>query len=151
MGERQQRKMYPTALFSFFCVGAITGSAAPRTQSHNAVDNATIQIEQRARVHTEEREKETTIKMGLFFSWVEEGALSHSQPRKDDGAQHCGKGARATLWPITNSNNELEDMVGNGEGGYFLEEFERAKRQKTKDAFAQSDYINCKLVTGSEL
>ena len=50
---------------------------------------------------------------------------------------------------ITDSDDESEDMVGNGGGDYFLEEFERAKRQKTKDAFGQSDYINCKFVTGS--
>ena len=39
--------------------------------------------------------------------------------------------------------------MGDGGGDYFLEEFERAKKQKTKEAIGQSDYINCKFVTRS--
>ena len=97
---RQQRKIvwFSTTLFSFFCVGA--QSQDQRRQEHNHTTRWTMQQskkEQRARVHTKEREKETTIRMVFFFSWVE-GALSHSQPRKDDGARRCGEGARATLW-----------------------------------------------------
>jgi len=40
-------------------------------------------------------------------------------------------------------------MVDSGGGDYFLEEFERAKKQKTKEVSGQSDYINCNFVTGS--
>ncbi len=38
---------------------------------------------------------------------------------------------------ITDSDDESEDMVGDGGGDYFLEEFERSKRQKTKDAWSE--------------
>ena len=46
-------------------------------------------------------------------------------------------------------SDETEDMVDSGGGEYFLEEFERAKNQKTKEVSGQSDYINCNFVTGS--
>ena len=46
-------------------------------------------------------------------------------------------------------DDETEDMVDSSEGDYFLEEFERAKKQKTKEVSGQSDYINCNFVTGS--
>ena len=50
---------------------------------------------------------------------------------------------------IPDSDDETEDMVESGGGDCFLEEFERAKKQKTKEGSGQSDYINCNFVTGS--
>ena len=50
---------------------------------------------------------------------------------------------------IPESDDESDDMVDSGGGDYFLKEFERAKKQKTKEVSGQSDYINCKFVTGS--
>jgi len=50
---------------------------------------------------------------------------------------------------IPDSDYETEDMVDSSEGDYFLEEFERAKKQKTKEVSGQSDYINCNFVIGS--
>ena len=46
---------------------------------------------------------------------------------------------------MPDSDNETEDMVDSSEGDYFLEEFERAKKQKTKEVSGQSDYINCSM------
>ena len=50
---------------------------------------------------------------------------------------------------IPDSDDETEDMVESGGGDCFLEEFERSKKQKTKEGSGQSDYINCNFVTGS--
>ena len=94
---RQQRKIVWFSIlnhpfFFFLCGRAIVGSAAPRTptlwrdRARDARAPCQMGIHNNQRVHTEEREKETTIRMVFFFSWVE-GALS----------RRCGESARATL------------------------------------------------------
>jgi hypothetical protein len=39
--------------------------------------------------------------------------------------------------------------VDSGGQDFFLREFEKAKKQKTKESSSQSDYIDCNFITGS--
>jgi hypothetical protein len=47
------------------------------------------------------------------------------------------------------SDDELDLTVDSGGEDFFLREFEKAKKQKTKESSGQSDYIDCNFITGS--
>ncbi len=48
-----------------------------------------------------------------------------------------------------NLGDESDLMVDSDEQNFFLREFEKAKRQMTKESSGQSDYINCNFSIGS--
>jgi hypothetical protein len=52
-----------------------------------------------------------------------------------------------------NANLESDDeshlTVDSSGEDFFLREFEKAKKQKTKESSGQSDYIDCNFITGS--
>jgi hypothetical protein len=48
-----------------------------------------------------------------------------------------------------NLGDESDLTVDSDEENFFLREFEKAKRQKTKESSSQSDYINCNFIIGS--
>ena len=48
-----------------------------------------------------------------------------------------------------NMGNDSDMTVDSDEEDFFLREFEKAKKQKTKDSSGESDYINCTFITGS--
>jgi hypothetical protein len=47
------------------------------------------------------------------------------------------------------SDDELDLTVDSSREDFFLREFEKAKKQKTKEFSSQSDYIDCNFITGS--
>ncbi len=47
------------------------------------------------------------------------------------------------------SDDESDLTVDSGGEDFFLREFEKAKKQKTKESSGQSDYIDCNFITGS--
>jgi hypothetical protein len=47
------------------------------------------------------------------------------------------------------SDYKSDLTVDSGKEEFFLGEFEKAKKQKTKESSGQSDYIDCNFITGS--
>jgi hypothetical protein len=47
------------------------------------------------------------------------------------------------------SDDESDLTVDSGKKDFFLREFDKAKKQKTKEYSGHSDYIDCNLITGS--
>ncbi len=47
------------------------------------------------------------------------------------------------------SDDELDLTMNSGGEDFFLREFEKAKKQTTKESSNQSDYIDCNFITGS--
>jgi hypothetical protein len=47
------------------------------------------------------------------------------------------------------SDDKSDLTVDSGREDFFLREFEKAKKQKTKESSSQSDYIDCNFITGS--
>ena len=70
---------------------------------------------------------------------------SGSEQTMTPAEKHAGK----SFQKDANQGYESDLSVDSGKEEFFLREFERAKRQKTKESSGQSDYIDCKFITGS--
>ena len=90
-------------------------------------------------------------KNGLSTDWDFETGIAKIQCGSEQTMTQAEKRACKDfrIDSIPDSDDEFDDMVDSGGEDYFLKEFEKAKKQKTKAASGRSDYINCNFVTGS--
>jgi hypothetical protein len=90
-----------------------------------------------------------SLKNGLSTDANFETGIAKIQSESEQTMTQAEKCACKAFGMDANLGDELDLMVDSDEEDFFLREFEKAKRQKTKESISQSDYINCNFIIGS--
>ncbi len=90
-------------------------------------------------------------KNGLSTDTDFETGIAKIQSRSEKTMTQAEKRACRAFHKDANleSDDESDLTEDSGREDFFLREFEKAKRQKTKESSGQSDYIGCNFITGS--
>jgi hypothetical protein len=88
-------------------------------------------------------------KNGLSTDADFETGIAKIQSESEQTMMQAEKLACKAFQKDANLGDESDLTVDSDEKDFFLREFEKAKRQKTKESCGQSDYINCNFNLGS--